>query len=305
MGPVLGEVTAGSDRLGAFVGVVREDEVVPAAVKIKAIAEDAEAHRHALDVPARTAIAPRRGPGRLAGLGRFPEREVEWVFLGVVDLDPGTGTLAEIVERTVDEVAVAIDSVNPKIDTGVVGVGRAVVDQGLDELDHLLDVLGRMRPVVGAQDVQRVHDVVVDLLPLGGNCRLGGVLGLGAGDDLVVDVGDVGDMVHCQPAPFEVAAHDVVGHGLAGVAEVGVVVDRWPARVQRDLAFVALCKRTNVAGQRVVEADHDGLSRVGQMRGDGAASSSTPTRAPSSRRSVGAVGSSPPSRIASASSIRA
>ena len=47
------------DRLGSLVRVVREDEIGTAAVQIEPVAEDAETHGDAFDVPPGPTIAPR------------------------------------------------------------------------------------------------------------------------------------------------------------------------------------------------------------------------------------------------------
>ena len=144
-----------------------------------------------------------------------------------------------------------------QVHAGLVRVCGAVVDKGRDELDHLVDELGGVRAVVRAQDVESFEDrLVVDRFPFGGNLGFGGSFPAGAIDDVVVDVGDVGDVVNLEAPPFEVPTHEVIRHGLTGVPEVRVVIDGGPTRVQRDLAFVALRERTDLTGERVVEADH-------------------------------------------------
>ena len=57
--PVVGETLAQSHRLRALVLVVRKLEVLPAAMQVEALAQQVEAHHHALAVPARAPIAPR------------------------------------------------------------------------------------------------------------------------------------------------------------------------------------------------------------------------------------------------------
>ncbi len=76
-------------RLGLrdLVLVVREDEVAAAAVHVEAGAQVAQAHRRALDVPARAAHPPGALPGGLAGLGRLPDGEVQRVLLAGLALD--------------------------------------------------------------------------------------------------------------------------------------------------------------------------------------------------------------------------
>jgi hypothetical protein len=77
--PVLRE-RAGPERalaLGDLVLVMREDQVAPAEMEVERLAQVRAAHRRAFDMPARPPRAPGTVPGRLARLGRLPQREVE------------------------------------------------------------------------------------------------------------------------------------------------------------------------------------------------------------------------------------
>ena len=94
--PVPRELVARAFGLRDLVLVVREHEVVAAAVDVEAVAEDLERHRRALDVPAGPARAPRRRPRRLAGLRRLPQREVDRAALALVDLDARAGALEQL-----------------------------------------------------------------------------------------------------------------------------------------------------------------------------------------------------------------
>ena len=71
--PVAGKLFA---RVGFglrdLVFVMREDQVVAAAVDIDLFTEFGEVHGRAFDVPAGTALAPRAIPGNFTGLGGFP-----------------------------------------------------------------------------------------------------------------------------------------------------------------------------------------------------------------------------------------
>jgi hypothetical protein len=73
---VVREPLAEGHRLGALVLVVREGQVLPAAVQVEALAQQVEAHHHALGVPAGPPVTPGRRPRRLAGLGQLPQHEV-------------------------------------------------------------------------------------------------------------------------------------------------------------------------------------------------------------------------------------
>src|SRR5690606_7467083 len=110
--PVGGEPLTGGTRLGLLVLVVREAQIHAAAVDVEGVAEILAGHRRALDVPAGTTAAPRRGPRRgarlLLRLPALPEREVAGVTLatgvrvggGLHVLDLLAGELSVVGEGT-------------------------------------------------------------------------------------------------------------------------------------------------------------------------------------------------------------
>ena len=50
---------------------------------------------------------------------------------------------------------------------------------------------------------------------------------IGALDDLVVDIGDVGNETHRQTRPGEVPAQDVIDQGGAAMTQMGRPIDGW------------------------------------------------------------------------------
>ena len=72
--------------LGDLVFMVRELQVEATAVDVEMLTEQGAAHRRALDVPTRATppeLAVPLGVIGLAGLGRFPQHEVQRVLLAV------------------------------------------------------------------------------------------------------------------------------------------------------------------------------------------------------------------------------
>ena len=77
----------------------------------------------------------------------------------------------------------------------------------------------------------------------------------GVGDDAVVHVGEVHDVVELEAAEFQEAAQDVLEHEGAVVADVREVVDRGTAGVDADFASALRDERLGLTTESVVEAD--------------------------------------------------
>jgi hypothetical protein len=88
----------------------------------------------------------------------------------------------------------------------------------------------------GRQDAQRGRIFVHRLDEAAGQLAHRLAVLDGALDDLVVDVGDVADVLDLVARSLEPAVDDVEGHHHPGVTDVAVIVDRHPAHVHIDLA---------------------------------------------------------------------
>ena len=152
----------GAAALRDLVLMVREDKVRPAAVDVELVTEVAVVHRRALDVPARTPLAPRRIPLGLAGLRHLPEHEVIGIVLALLNTDTGAG--AEVIELLPGEPAVLREAVNREHHVAVSSnIGVAVLKEPLHDADDAVDVLGRVRLDVRAEHAEGVK-VAVHLL---------------------------------------------------------------------------------------------------------------------------------------------
>ncbi len=244
------------DGLGSLVLVVRENEIDPPAVQVEPLAQKVERHDHALGVPAGPTGTERRVPARLARFGLLPEREVDRRALLRVHLD--TRTRLERVERLVGEQSVAVDLLDAQVHPRRGLVRETPIDQVGDQAHHRLDVLGGVRHVVGPQDPEGVGGLPPRPFELVGDLGLGPALGGGPGDDLVVDVGHIRDVVHFQPAEDQVSPQDVEDEPSPAVADVGHLIDGEAARVKRNVPRVTKCERPHGARGRVVEPQHEG-----------------------------------------------
>jgi hypothetical protein len=197
------------------------------------------------------------------------------VALVGVDFDAVAGLeLVEGVVRQLGIVAVALLHVIE--DVAVDLVCQALLLQLLDQLDHLGDELGGPGIVVRLADAEQLR-----VLQEGGGVELGDLLGglllgprrrqhlvLPSVLGVVLEVADVGDVLDQRHVEAEVAQrpHPEVGHQVrTEVADVCVLVDRWAAVVDVDVAGAARHEVLFLATQRVVDPD----LAVGACHGQG------------------------------------
>ena len=110
--------------------------------------------------------------------------------------------------------------------------------------------------VGGALHTQLAHGLEPHVFTLLGDVLPGATLVVGAIDDLVVDVGDVGSEAHFEARIREVTAQDVVDQGCAAVTQVGWPVDGGATEIDADLARVAKRQGFHPLGGGVIEVQH-------------------------------------------------
>ncbi len=232
MHPVAGEGLAGGALgLGDLILVMREHEVFAAGVEVEGVAEEFGGHGRALDVPAGAAGAEGSVPELFVGFDCLPEGEVAvgvFVVLPYVD----AGTVLHVVEILLGELAILGVAVETEVPAAVFGlVGDVFGGELLDEGDHLGDALGGVGDVLGALNAEGVGVFEEGPLEAVSVVCDGKADGGGVADDLVVDVGDVHDVLDGDTSLEEDAAEDVDVEEGAEVADVAVVVDGGAAAV--------------------------------------------------------------------------
>ncbi len=152
------------------------------------------------------------------------------------------------------ELAVAGEAGDAEVPTAVLGlVGDVLGGETFDEGDHAGDVFGGAGDVFGALDVEGVHVFEEGALVLGGVLGDGLAGGGGVADDLVVDVGDVHDVVQGEAVEAGGAAQQVDVEEGAEVADVAVVVDGGAAAVEAQDVAVGGEERFDFTGESVEE----------------------------------------------------
>ena len=76
-------------------------------------------------------------------------------------------------------------------------------------------------------------------------------------DDVVIDVRDVGNVVHLEAGPLEVATDEIPGDHGSTMADVREVVDGRPAAVHRELPRRAGNHLDDLALRGVIELQHE------------------------------------------------
>ena len=233
--------------------MVREHEVFAAGVEVDVVAEKLHRHGGALDVPAGAAAAEGGIPMLLAGLDGLPEGEVAGgVLLVLVYID--AGAVFDAVEVLAGELAVLGEAEDAEVPAAVFGlVGDVFGGEFFDEVDHLGNAAGGVGDVLGALDAEGVEVFEEGALELGGVLGDGDAGGGGVADDLVVDVGDVHDVLDGHALLADDAAEHVDVEEGAEVADVAVVVDGGAAAVHAQGGAADWGERLDLSGERVEE----------------------------------------------------
>ena len=245
-------VAAGAFALRDFAFVVREFEVHTAAVDVEMFAERGSAHHRAFDMPAGAALAPGAVPTGFAGLRRFPQHEIERVVFRFVHRDAFTS--AQVVQAAVGEFAVAGEAAHGVVHVAIVRrVGVAFFDERFNQGNHAGHGIGGARLFVRRQAAQRRFVFVHGVGEAGGEVGDGLAVFGGAGDDFVVDVGDVAHVMQLIAQRAQVAGDGVENDHHARMADVAVVVHGHAADVHADFACVQRAEEFFLPAQAVVK----------------------------------------------------
>ena len=235
-----------------FVFVVRKREVDAAGVDVERIAEIFHGHRGAFDVPAGAAGADGRLPEMLAGLRRFPQREIARVVLFVL-VDVHTRARLHAGDIDFRELAVGGKFRDAVVDRAVARVGEALLLQSFDQRDHVVDVIGGADELFGHLDVQRVDILEKRLDVFFGVLANADACGGGSLDDAIVDVGHVHHLHHAVALRMQEAAQNILKHERAEIPDVREGVDGGAAGVDAHLARMNGLQRLDAVRERVVE----------------------------------------------------
>ena len=220
-------------------------------MNIDLVAEVSLCHNGTLDVPARTALAPRGLPIRLTLFFRFPENEVVRILLalltGYLDL---TESGLEIVKILMGKLSVIFKFPDTVVNRSVSShIGVTFFDQGADHIQHAADLFCRQRVLCCRLDIHALH-----ILFALGNVALGDRLCINAlldgfFDDLIIDIRKVGYIIYIVSFIFKVPSYRIKYDHRSRVSDVDKVVDGRSAhvhfyfsRLYRNELFFSLCE---------------------------------------------------------------
>ena len=127
-----------------------------------------------------------------------------------------------------------------------------LVDEGLNHLDDFRHHFCDPWIVVGTENIQFVHGVVVVFDISVGNLQEIDAFLTGCVDDFVIDVGEVLDINHSPPARFQPTMNQIEGDVTSGVSKMRGRVWCDATDIHVDLARTRGFKRSFLACSRII-----------------------------------------------------
>ena len=170
-------------------------------------------------MPTRPTVAIRlERPLRLARLGEFPQREIERVFLKLVDLDTRSGL--QFIDITIAELPIAREAADAIVDSVVDNVRVPAFDQVANHRLNLWDVRGCVRLLIGLHHPEPAHRSM-KLLIVAAHDRAPILTGFTrAVDAAVVDIGHVLHVGDAVALVNEIATQQIEEQKRPGVTQM-------------------------------------------------------------------------------------
>ena len=223
-------------RLGDLVLMMGEFQIESAAMDIDEavlVGKQGVDHDAAFRVPARTALRPRGVPTD-AFFGLFPKGEIQGGFLLRIHFDARAGN--ERFRGIAGKAPVIGDMGDAEINVPVRDIGAPVFDEIVDVGNHLGHVNRGTGRLIRGQRAHLGNDVLEFLDDGIGQFLLGNPELFGSLDDLVVHIRVIGNERDVVANGRKQAAPGIENDDGAEIPDVGRIIDRRTADVERDLA---------------------------------------------------------------------
>ena len=232
-------LSVGTFRLRDLILMVRENKILSAGMNVDGLAKIFSRHHRALNVPAGTAIAPRRLPVGLSVLLRLPENEVQRVSFLILSRHGNAAHVElEIVQILVGKLSVVRILANREVHGPVThDIGKALVDQTLNHVNHSVNFLRRLR-----MRGRGLHIQVCHILPALPDIALRDHRGINALfvcflNDLVIHIGKIGDVVDLISFVFKIPANRIKYDHRSRISDVNQIVNGRSADIHADLSL--------------------------------------------------------------------
>ena len=162
------------------------------------------------------------------------------------------GPRLHLLEVTPGEFQIAGKRLNGIIDVALGGVSVPLGDQCFDNTDDPADMVGGLRLHRRPGQAKAIHILIKSLnIPVGDRTVISPLL-IGAIDNFVIDVGIVADVGNIVAGIFQVAKDDIERHAGAGMADMAIIINGYPADVHPDRAGGQRNKKLFFTGEGVV-----------------------------------------------------
>ena len=209
-------------------------------------------------MPAWASLAPGAVPGRLSGLGSFPQSKIHGMMLAGVHLN--AGTCLHIFQLATAELAIAGELLHAVEYIAIVqGIGEAGIHQLLHHGHDICHCLADPGINICMAHIQCVHGLEVGLdIPVG-NILPGHAFLVSSVDDFVIHIGEILDIFHLQAMTSEEASNHIPGHKRTGVADMRVIIWGHATAINADFPFLQGLEFFFLSAECIIDFKHNFL----------------------------------------------
>ena len=235
MHPVTGKGSAreSADGLRDFVFMMRENQVMPAAMNVEAFTKMLPGHGGAFNMPARPPSAPGAVPARCLGIAWLPQHEIAGIALIGRHIHPRAGQ--QFIRRTAGKLAVIGEGRDREKHMAIGGIGMAICDQAFDQRDHFRDMAGGARFYIRRQRAKGFHIG----MEIRRRARSYGCDGLTAFTctriDLVIHIRDVARVSNVRIKPAQQPRQHIKHHHRPSIAQMRQIINRGTTDIEPDM----------------------------------------------------------------------
>ena len=157
--PNVREPVANTLALGDLVLMMREHQIITAAVNVKTLAQQFVRHGGAFDMPARTPLAPWAVPPRRVSVRRLPKYEIHRITLIGCHFD--ARSCDHVVNAATRELTIIGITFDREQNMALRLISETFFNKIRAHIDHWLNIFRRTRHMRGMHRADRIHVVQI------------------------------------------------------------------------------------------------------------------------------------------------